>query len=424
MLRLALCLLIVSSAQASNKTDKFKLGQFLFFDKVISGNKNISCASCHHPLAGAGDGLALPVGEGGKGLGVTRNLGSGDSRVHSRVPRNAPHVFNIDPSEITTLFYDGRIELDPNFPNGILSPAGHDLPEGLDNIVAAQAIFPITSGDEMAGQKNENIIGKFASEGDLKNIWKEVTARVTNIEEYVDLFKKAYPEVKSKNDINITHIGNAIAEFEIKGFKTVDAPYDQYIRGDLDALNHSQIRGMNIFNGKGRCSSCHSGHLFTDNKFHSIAMPQIGPGKGVGFNKQEDYGRELVTNSLRDRYKFRTLPLRNVAITGPWGHAGAYDKLRGVVEHHLNPKESLLSFDQSQVNIPFDKNFSKKDFTIMNAKGVLTLIGRTSAIDKIDLNKNEVDDLMNFLHALTDRECLDMRHLVPKRVPSKISIHE
>ncbi len=403
---------------------KYQLGQFLFFDKVLSGNKNISCATCHHPLSGTGDGLALSVGEGGAGLGVTRHLGFGSSRVHGRVPRNAPHIFNLDPKELTTIFHDGRIEVSSKYPSGIYSPAGFDLPEGLDNLVAAQAIFPITSSDEMAGQKNENTIGKYAAEGNLKKLWKEVTNRVVAIDEYVELFKKAYPQIKNKNEINISHIGNAIAKFEEDGFRTLNSAFDQYKKGNKEALNPSEIRGMDIFYGKGKCSSCHSGNLFTDNKFHSIAMAQIGPGKGVGFNKQEDYGRELVTNDIRDRYKFRTLPLRNVAITGPWGHSGAYNTLRGIVEHHLNPKKALFSFDQSQVNLPEDKIFSKKDFTIMNAKGILTLIGRTSEINKIDLLKNEVDDLINFLHALTDRSCLDMRHLVPKRVPSKITINE
>ena len=69
---------------------KFLLGQMLFFDKIISGNRNISCATCHHAMADTGDGLSLPVGEGGLGLGVTRDTGSGPDAIHERVPRNAP----------------------------------------------------------------------------------------------------------------------------------------------------------------------------------------------------------------------------------------------------------------------------------------------------------------------------------------------
>ncbi|MEO1573453.1 MAG: cytochrome-c peroxidase, partial [Pseudomonadota bacterium] len=88
------------------------LGQLLFFDKILSGNRNISCATCHHPLAGSGDGLALPVGEGGRGVGITRNTGSGDAAIHERVPRNAPPLFNLGAREFTVFFHDGRLAVD------------------------------------------------------------------------------------------------------------------------------------------------------------------------------------------------------------------------------------------------------------------------------------------------------------------------
>ena len=73
---------------------KVELGKLLFFDKILSGNQNISCATCHHPLADTGDGLSLPIGEGGQGLGVTRNTGTDNNAVMERVPRNSPHYFN------------------------------------------------------------------------------------------------------------------------------------------------------------------------------------------------------------------------------------------------------------------------------------------------------------------------------------------
>ena len=69
---------------------KVELGRSLFFDKLLSGNQNISCATSHHALTDTGDGLSLPVGEGGRGLGVTRDTGSGGDQIHERVPRNAP----------------------------------------------------------------------------------------------------------------------------------------------------------------------------------------------------------------------------------------------------------------------------------------------------------------------------------------------
>ncbi len=83
---------------------KVELGKFLFYDKILSGNKNTSCATCHHSLTDTGDGLSLPVGEGGQGLGVTRNIGERQHAIVERVPRNAPPVFNLGAKEFTAQF--------------------------------------------------------------------------------------------------------------------------------------------------------------------------------------------------------------------------------------------------------------------------------------------------------------------------------
>jgi cytochrome c peroxidase len=119
-----------------------RLGKVLFYDKILSGNRNISCATCHHALTGTGDGLALPVGEGGKGLGVTRDTGSGSDAIHERVPRNAPHIFNLGAKEFTVMFHDGRVAVDNSLPSGFTSPAGEQLPLGLDNPLAVQGHVP------------------------------------------------------------------------------------------------------------------------------------------------------------------------------------------------------------------------------------------------------------------------------------------
>jgi len=135
---------------------KEELGKLLFSDKILSGNLNLSCATCHHPLSDTGDGLSLPIGEGGNGLGVTRDTGQGAAAVPERVPRNAPPVFNLGAKEYERMFHDGRVAVDPAQPSGFLSPAGDALPAGLANVLAAQAMFPVTSGTEMAGQEGEN----------------------------------------------------------------------------------------------------------------------------------------------------------------------------------------------------------------------------------------------------------------------------
>ena len=154
---------------------KVELGRLLFFDKLLSGNKNISCASCHHSLTDTGDGLSLPVGEGGRGLGMTRDTGSGLDSIHERVPRNAPPVFNLGAREFHRMFHDGRLEVDPSQPSGFIGiPLAMIFPEGLDNVLAAQAMFPVTSPTEMAGQGNENEISEAAALGDLPLLWERL----------------------------------------------------------------------------------------------------------------------------------------------------------------------------------------------------------------------------------------------------------
>jgi cytochrome c peroxidase len=156
---------------------KVELGRLLMFDKILSGNRNIACATCHHPLAWTGDGLSLSVGEGGCGLAVTRDLGSGSSAVVERVPRNAPFVFNLGAREVGVLFHDGRVAVDPTHPSGFRTPAGDALPPGLGSVLAAQAMFPVTSTTEMAGQPGENPIADAAGAGDVAGVTTTTAGR-------------------------------------------------------------------------------------------------------------------------------------------------------------------------------------------------------------------------------------------------------
>ncbi|MEF3073600.1 cytochrome-c peroxidase [Methylobacter sp. Wu1] len=175
---------------------KEQLGKFLFYDKILSGNKNTSCATCHHPLAATGDGLSLGVGEGGKGLGIMRDTGTGSDAIHERVPRNAPFVFNLGASEFVRIFHDGRVEQDSTAPSGFRTPAGDAFLLGVDNALSAQAAFPPTSNTEMAGQAGENEVADAAAAGNLPLVWHLLTQRVMAIEEYRTLFAQAYPGLK------------------------------------------------------------------------------------------------------------------------------------------------------------------------------------------------------------------------------------
>ncbi len=406
---------------------KVELGKNLFFDKILSGNKNTSCATCHHSLTDTGDGLSLPIGEGGRGLGVTRDTGSGADAVVERVPRNAPPIFNLGAREFQMMFHDGRVAVDPSTPSGFASPAGNDLPPGLDNVLAAQAMFPVTSATEMAGQSGENAIADAAAAGNLAGpggVWAQLADRLRAIPEYVQMFVAAYDDVSSATDITYVHVANAIAAFEAADWRFDNSPFDRYLRGNRSAMSRAARRGMGLFYGKAGCASCHSGTFQTDHDFHAIAMPQIGPGKGDGFDGHEDFGRERVTGEFTDRYRFKTLTLRNVALTGPWGHGGAYDSLEAVIRHHLNPVKSLENYDTSQAVLPSRPDLDSLDFVVQNDPTRVAAIAASNELAPVRLKKKHVADLIQFLHALTDPAAVDLRRDTPKQVPSGLPLAE
>ncbi len=399
---------------------KVSLGAQLFFDKILSGNLNISCATCHHALTDTGDGLSLPIGEGGRGLGVTRDAGVAADAVDERVPRNAPPLFNLGSTEFTRLFHDGRVEVDASQPSGFGSPAGSMLSPGLDNVLAAQAMFPVTSGTEMAGQAGENPIADAADSGDLASVWSQLAGRLQIVDGYVAQFTDVYDDVSQAVDITYVHAANAIAAFEAFNWRADNSPFDRYLRGDHDSMSQSARRGMRVFylGNKGNCASCHSGTFQTNHDFAAIALPQIGAGKGDGPSGHEDFGRERVTGDSVDRFKFRVPTLRNVALTAPYGHSGAFNTLEGMVRHHLDSVRSLGTYDRSQVVLPSRADLDALDFLVMDSPQLLAGIAAANELNPAELSEVEIQDLIEFLHALTDRSSVDLRNDVPRSLPS------
>ncbi len=447
----------------SPDSDKFELGRMLFFDKILSGNRNIACATCHHPSLASTDALALPLGEGPKGLGIEREVGADLSEsVAGRVPRNSPALFNLGAKEFSRMFHDGRVEADMHgfYEGGFVTPAKWKLPAGLDNVLAAQAMFPVTSDAEMAGNRGENPVAEAVALNNAagpNGVWSLLSQRLQAIPEYVVLFKKAFPsQVEGPNDINFVLAANAIAEFESHAFRADDSPFDRYLRGDKRALSRKQVKGMKLFYGKAGCGSCHSGKFQTDHEFHAIAMPQIGPGKGDGTDASywsqtgvkallEDHGRGRVTKREQDNYKFRTPSLRNVTLTGPWGHAGAYDSLEAVVKHHLAPEQSLMAFNVNQVSLPpvervveltgsgsrFSQTwvqgarlegYLQKDDWVMSQQALKQNIANASSLAPVSLSNREVSQVISFLESLTDFDKNQMLAIVPEGVPSGLPV--
>ncbi len=292
---------------------------------------------------------------------------------------------------------------------------------------SVQSMFPVTSAAEMAGQPGENSIADATAQGNLAGpdgVWVQLADRLRTNSEYVELFIDAFDDVNTATDITFVHAANAIAEFEATAWKCDNSPFDQFVRtGSLDTISSKVLRGGELFYGKASCSTCHTGLFQTDNKYHAIAMPQIGPGKGDGLNGHEDFGRERVTGEIVDRYKFRTPTLRQVAFTGPWGHDGAYNSLEAVVRHHLNPVEALNNYDTTQALLVSRDDLDQLDFIAHNDASIRQAIANANELESIDLTNSEISDLLEFLIVgLTDVGCTDLRRDVPKQLPSGLPV--
>ena len=227
--------------------------------------------------------------------------------------------------------------------------------------------------------------------------------------------------------IDFTMFGRAIAEFEFT-LTFADAPVDQFARGDSNAMTLSQKKGAVVFFGKARCVVCHavagqSNEMFSDFKNHVAGVPQIAPYFGVGEGnvifdgpgEDEDFGLEQITGNPADRYKFRTSPLRNVALQAAFFHNGSFTKLEDAIRFHLDAsvyargydgKAAELAIDLSQRLGPIEPVLDRLDPLLLNPP---------------DLSADEFSDLVEFVRSgLLDSRASKhhLCQLVPKSVPS------
>lgn len=398
------------------------LGQLLFYDKILSGNRNISCSTCHHPKFGSADGLSLGIGEGGEGLGPDRTPGEGDSRVVRRVPRNAPGLWNLGATSVHTLMHDGRISESDTYENGFNTPAEEWLPEGLNSLLAAQALFPLTSETEMAGGSEENEVSGAVNDRIDKG-WPIVAKRVRTIPEYGQLFVEAFDQINAPEEVTIVEIANALAAFMALEFKSIDSPFDQYLTGEHSALNQTQIYGMQLFYGEAGCSGCHSGALMSDQSFYALGLPPFGPGRTRKFDPiSRDVGRLGESDRLTDAYRFRTPMLRNVALTAPYGHNGAYQNLDDMIRHHAAPEQMLTKWTETQAHLPDIPWLASSDFVIWQDPRELARQRAVVNTGVPRLSEEDIEALVAFLNALTDTNIDNPPLGSPERVPSGIPL--
>ena len=398
-----------------------RLGQLLFYDPILSGNKTVACATCHHPRHATSDGLSLGLGDGATGIGPKRVVDP-DNMPEQRIPRNSPALFNLGAHEFTVLFHDGRIAQDPTRPSGLRTPLDDDMAVGFVSLLSAQTMFPVLSPDEMAGHYGENDVSQAVRQGLITGqggAWDIIARRVAAIDAYVDQFTAVYPHVEEADQIQFTDISNAIAAFMELEWRSDTAPFDAYLRGESELTDIAAL-GTELFYGDVGCARCHSGPFQTDHGFHALGAPQIGPGKAARFESHaRDEGRMRVTGDLADAYKFRTPSLRNVAMTGPYGHAGAHATLEAFLQSHIDPLVGLKSYDQAQAVLP---DLAVEDFRVLGDDVEMTSIAQAVATSPLKLEDTQIEALLAFLDSLTDTAAMAGRLGIPDTVPSGLEV--
>ncbi len=349
---------------------KAVLGKILFYEEQVSSDNTMACATCHAFEAGGSDprNAAHPGSDGIFNTaddtvgspGVVLSDAQAAYRPHSAFGFQPQVTSRYSPSFLTAayfneLFWDGRASsrfLDPQ--TGTVSILNRGALE-------SQSVGPPLSDAEMAHENRDwtQIIAKLQTAAPLRlasNLPNDVAQSIAANPGYPGLFQAAFGDPQ----ITAERIAFAIATYE----RTIipnQTPWDAFVQGNQNALNQSQRRGLQLFDGRANCRRCHGGPLFSDGQFHNIGLRPL----------QEDLGRFGVTGNNQDRGRFKTPSLRNVAAKDAFFHTGTAQTLREVVEFYNRGGD----FRQNQ----------------------------DPQIDPLGLSPQQINDLVNFLqNGLTD----------------------
>jgi len=185
------------------------------------------------------------------------------------------------------------------------------------------------------------------------------------------------------------------------------------------------MQGMILFFGKAKCASCHSGPLLSDQDFHAIGLPPFGPGRTRRFDPAaRDVGRMGETDRLDDAYRFRTPMLRNVELTAPYGHNGAYPTLEEVVRHHIAPKSTFATWTRERAALPPIPHLAPIDFIVWSDKREMARQKAANDLPLVNLEEAEIQSLIAFLRSLTGERSVKGRLGVPSAVPSGLPVDQ
>ncbi|MCS7014152.1 MAG: cytochrome c peroxidase [Chloroherpetonaceae bacterium] len=222
------------------------------------------------------------------------------------------------------------------------------------------------------------------SPDEMKSSLDAAAAKLAKSAEYQALFRAAFGV---DNAVTGQHIAQAIASY-MRSLIALNSRFDQYMRGDKTKMSESEQRGFNLFAGKAKCATCHfipffNGTVppdFTETEAEVIGVPKEAKWKNAEIDP--DIGK-MATNGIElNRYMFKTPTLRNVALTAPYMHNGVYKTL-----------DEVMRF-----------------YNVGGGKGIgIDLDHQTLPEDKLNLTKQEIQDIIAFMKALTDTTGLTAR---------------
>jgi cytochrome c peroxidase len=424
-----------------------RIGQLLWFDTIGGLHDDNTCGGCHAPATGFGDPLSIAVG-------VQSNLIVGHSREGPHNQRRTPKALNI--AFFPALMWNGRFNSVSGDPFDNSQGFKFPPPEGtrrfppndavIKHLAQAQGEMPPTEVTEAAGYTGTKgtpySLGRLFDQFDdakgaplpipdaegFRNdsIRTAVLDRLNANEAYRELFGEVFPSVADGAPIDFSMFGRAIAEFEFT-LTFANAPIDQFARGEKDAMTLVQKRGALLFFKKGNCASCHAvsgkaNEMFSDFDEYNIGVPQISPEFGLGSGnvifdgpkQNEDFGLEQITGDPHDRYRFRTAPLRNLAVQSAFFHNGCFTRLEDAIRHHLDVYASARNYDPKRAGVERDlRNVGPIEPVLM------TLDPRLQT--PILFTDDEFDDLVVFVRdGLQDKRVRkkSLCELIPESVPS------
>jgi len=439
------------------------LGRLLWFDKIHSLHHDNTCGGCHSPTNGFGDTQPMAIG-------VQNDNLVGPNRTGPRNQRRSPLVVNT--AVYPAMMWNGRFnslsgdpfdnslgfrfpfpEDDTRFSNA------NDIQHLVTHLLQAQAHMPPTELIEVAGfngtcpngvpdltlgaafcqfdDGNGEIVPLPDNTGSRNEPIRQKALAILNaMPAYRQLFGEIFPEVAAGAPIDFFMFGKAIAEFEFT-LVFANAPIDQFARGDRFAMTAAEKRGALLFFGKANCVQCHavsgrsavgeSNEMFTDFQERVIGVPQIAPFFGVGKGnvifdgpgQDEDFGLEQISGNPDDRYKFRTAPLRNLAVAPGFFHNGAFIRLEDAIQHHLNVYQSAHGYNPVKAGVPAD--------LAQRVGPIEPVLKRLDPLLRhpTELTPSEFADLVSFVRdGLLDERAKaeNLCNLVPPQVPSGLPV--